>query len=229
MSRLPKEITTTLLLTIFSRGEVTMTQLQKETGFSTITVLNHVEELMTADLVEERRETELPKRRFLRLSKQGLKVASTLNLLTVANLDSRVLIDLGAKAGRMAAYREAATLLRQQNVTRDSATAEFLVRDLELLVEALIMVADALPSDLEADRKTLKSIKGKLEPRAIEARGYLQKNDLRRCGETVASAWKEYGMNREGIGQLLKELKAKKLDELSKITEFISPGYTQKD
>jgi hypothetical protein len=24
-------------------------------------------------------------------------------------------------------------------------------------------------------------------------------------------------------------LKAKKLDELSKITEFISPGYTQKD
>jgi len=200
-----------------------MTQLQKETGFSTITVLNHVEELLTADLLEEKRETELPKRRFLKLSKEGLRVASTLNLLTTSNMDSKTLVELGAKAGRMAAYREAAGLLRQQNITRDSATAELLVRDLELLTETLASVADAISSDFEMERRIVMSIKEKNDRRAAEARAQLQKNDVRRCGETVALAWKEYGMGHEGMRQLLKGLKAKRLEELTKIIEFISP------
>jgi DNA-binding MarR family transcriptional regulator len=229
MSRLPREITTTLLLAIFSREEVTMTQLQKETGFSTITVLNHVEELMTADLLEERRETELPKRRFLRLSKEGLRVASMLNLLTNSMLDSRVFIDLGAKAGRMAAYREAATLLRQQNITRDYAIAEFLVRDLELLAESLTMVSNCLPRELGVHGEALKGMRGKLDASVTEARKCLQKNDIKRSAETVASAWKEYGRNSEGMERLSKDLKERKLDELSKIIEFIAPKHTQKD
>ncbi len=221
--KLPKEITTTLLLTIFNMGEVTMTQLQKETGFSTITVLNHVEELITAELLEERRETELPKRRFLKLSKDGWKVASTLNLLTTSNADLKSLIDLGAKAGRMAAYREAATLLRQQNVTRDSATAELLVRDLELLSEGLVMIAEALPPSMSADEKALGEASEKLRQRSVEARGYLQKGELRRCGEVVTAAWKDYGTTREPMGLTSVNLKAKKLDELSKIIEFVAP------
>jgi hypothetical protein len=229
MSRLPREITTTLLLAIFNKGEVTMTQLQKETGFSTITVLNHIEELMTADLLEERRERELPKRRYLKLSKEGLRIASMLNLITSSMLDSKGFIDLGAKVGRMAAYREAATLLRQQNVTRDYAIAEFLVSDLELLTESLTIISNVLPPELRMGTEILKEMRVKLDTKAAEARKYLQNNDIRRSAETVAAAWKEYRGNPEGIERLSKNLKERKLEDLSKIIEFVVPKYTQKD
>jgi hypothetical protein len=229
VSRLPREITTTLLLTIFGKGEVTMTQLQKETGFSTITVLNHVEEMMTANLLEERREKELPKRRFLRLSKEGLRVASMLNILTNTMFDSKTLIDLGARAGRMAAYREAISSLRPQNVTRDFAIAELLVKDLETLIDSLAIVTIALPTERGTDRENLNRMGDNLSARANEATKYLQKNDIRHAAETVSLAWKEYGSAADKIETLLTKLRERKLDELTKIIEFIAPRPAQKE
>lgn len=228
MGNLPKEKKTTMLLTLLEKGELTMTQLQEETGFSTITVLNLVEELMTADLLEERREKELPKRRFVRLSEEGLRCASLLNIITRTTLDTKGLIDLGVKAGRMVGYREAAILLRQQTVTRDYSIAEFLLRDLESLAESLGIVTDSLPPEMSARGVVLEGMKRKVEVRVAEARKLLQKNDIRQSAESVAAAWKEVGADSGEIEKLLKELKERKLDDLSKIVEFIAPRTPQK-
>ena len=125
MSRLPREIASSILLTIFKNGEMTMTQIQKETGLSTITVLNYVEKLMIADLLEERRQKELPRRRLIKLSGGGSRAATLLNLISQSGAGSRELLELGVRAGEMRAYRKAATLLKQQNVTRDYALRSF--------------------------------------------------------------------------------------------------------
>jgi len=206
-----------------------MTQLQKETGFSTITVLNHVEGLLTANLLEERRETMLPKRRFLTLSKEGVRIVSMLNLLANSTLDSKTLIDLGAKVGRMVAYREAMSLLRPQNVTRDYAIAEFLIKDQEILIESLAIVLRVLPPELVTTGEALNRMREKIETKVNEARKHLQKNDIRRSAETVALAWKEYGSCAKEMEGLLGTLRERKLDELSKIIEFISPRPAQKE
>jgi len=220
---LPREITTTILLTVFRYGEITMTQLQKETGFSTITVLNHVEEMSTANLLEERRETSLPKRRFLHLSKEGEQIASALNLLANSSIDSKALMDLGAKAGRLGAYREVVNLLRPQNVTRDYAIAELLVKDLEMLVESLTTIEMALPPEFTEKKENFGLTLEKLSLHATEARKHLQKNDIRRSVETVGLAWREYGKAGSYMESLLFRLKEKKLDELVKIIEFLEP------
>jgi len=229
MSRLPREITTTLLLTIFCKGEVTMTQLQKETGFSTITVLNHVEGLMTANLLEERRERELPKRRFLKLSKEGLRVASMLNLMTNTVLDAKMLIDLGVKAGRMVAYREVMSSLRPQNVTRDYAIAELLVKDLETLIDSLVIVAMALPPELATEGNELNRIREKLSTKANEAKKSLQRNDIRQSAEIITLVWRDYRAVADKMEGLIVKLKDRKLDELIKIIEFIAPRPVQKE
>jgi DNA-binding MarR family transcriptional regulator len=223
---LPREITTTILLAVLGKGEITMTQLQKETGFSTITVLNHVEGLVTADLLEERRETTLPKRRFVRLSKEGMRIATTLNLLANSLIDPKTLIDLGAKAGRMGAYREAVTILRPQNVTRDYAIAELLVKDLETLVESIATVQNALPSEFA--KGTLNAVRDKLNAQTVEARKYLQQKDIRRSAETVGQAWKEYDRAGKNMEDFLACLRDKKLEELAKVIEFIAPKSVQK-
>jgi DNA-binding MarR family transcriptional regulator len=229
MVSLPKEITTTILLTVFERGEVTMTQLQKETGFSTITVLNHVEALLAANLLEERREKALPKRRFLNLSKEGVRVATTLNMIINSMIDPRMLIDLGAKAGRMGAYREAVNMLRPSNITRDYAIAELLLKDLETLIESIATVIKALPSEFAGKKEALNGIVEKINVQAIDARKYLEKRDVRRSAETVALAWREYGKESRDLEELLGSLRGMKLDELVKIIEFIAPVPAQKE
>ncbi len=206
-----------------------MTQLQKETGFSTITVLNHVEGLMTANLLEERRERELPKRRFLKLSKEGLRVASMLNLMTNTVLDAKMLIDLGVKAGRMVAYREVMSSLRPQNVTRDYAIAELLVKDLETLIDSLVIVAMALPPELATEGNELNRIREKLSTKANEAKKSLQRNDIRQSAEIITLVWRDYRAVADKMEGLIVKLKDRKLDELIKIIEFIAPRPVQKE
>lgn len=221
MSRLPREIATTIILALFNKGEMTMTQLQRETGFSTITVLNHVEKLMTADLLEERREKELPKRRFLRLSEEGSRVASMLNLSTQSKAGPMELVELGVRAGGMMGYRKAATLLRQQNTTRDYAMAEFLISDLELLAEHLALVSKSLPTQMADEMGSLNNIVGMLNAKAIECRRHLEKNDIRKSAEAVAATWKELAKSYAELERVSVKLRGRKLEDLSRMVDFV--------
>jgi len=57
---LPKEVATTVLLVVYRAGGLTMSELQQNTKFSTITVQNHVNALISSGLLLEVREGTFP-------------------------------------------------------------------------------------------------------------------------------------------------------------------------
>jgi DNA-binding MarR family transcriptional regulator len=228
MVRLPKEVSTTILLSIFRQGEITMTELQKDTGFSTITVLNHVESLMSGGLLEERREDVLPRRRILRLSQDGKNVAEFLNMAVNSPMDLKGLTELGAKVGRMAAYRDVVALLRPQIATRDYVTTELLVRDLELVAEVITIVSRALLQSKGPRGEALRRLGDTLGSLAQEARNQLKRNDITKSAEMVAQAWKEYGSHANEMYGIVEDLKGMKLESLTRIMEFMVPRQAQK-
>ncbi|MBM5806041.1 MAG: winged helix-turn-helix transcriptional regulator [Candidatus Verstraetearchaeota archaeon] len=223
MARLPKEVPTTILLTVYRGGKLTMSELHERTRFSTITILNHVNGLIKAGLLEEEREGDFPKRRVIKVSGEGKRVASLLNLADSYATGISELVEMGAKAGRMASYRETIATLGNPNTTRDFALAELHIKELEALSGGLLLIGRGLPDEQKEDAEALKAWSAKLEGYYREGRRLLAANDVRGTAAAVSRALSEFGGSSALMKKVLDFVRERGQEELAKYVEFLSP------
>jgi DNA-binding MarR family transcriptional regulator len=224
MERLPKEVSTTILLTVYRNGKLTMSELYEKTKFSTITILNHVNALMKAGILEEERESTFPKRRVIKVSNEGKRVASLLNLADGFTFGTSELVEMGAKAGRMASYRESIATLSNANVTRDFALAELHLKGLKTLSEGLLLVDKGLPEELKEEGKALRTWSTKLEGYCKEGERLLAVNDIRGSAEVVSRALSDFSGGSALMKKVLDFMREKRQEELTRYIEFLSPN-----
>jgi len=229
VDRVPKEVATTIILTVYRAGKLTMSELYEKTKFSTITILNHVNALVKAGLLEEEREGVFPKRRLINASKEGLRVAALLNLADGSALGTFELIDMGAKAGRIASYQEMLTSLRNPNATRDYLTAELYIKRVGSLAAGLSAVTKGFPENMKEKAELLKTWVTKLETHYAEGMKYLSSNDVGKCVNEVTKALAEFNGAVDLMKEIAKSLKEQKYDEIANYVEFLSPKVTQKE
>lgn len=222
MDRLPKEVATTILLTVYRSGKLTMSELYEKTKFSTITILNHVNALIKAGLLEEEREGSFPKRRVIKVSNEGGRVASLLNLADNFTMGTSELVEIGAKGGRMASYQESITTLSNVNVTRDFALAELHLKGLEALSGGLLLVGKGLPEELKEDAEVLRTWSAKLDEYYKEGRKLLAVNDIRGSAAVVSRALSEFGRSSALMKKVLEFMRDKRQEELARYVEFLS-------
>lgn len=222
MDRLPKEVATTILLTVYRSGKLTMSELYEKTKFSTITILNHVNALIKAGLLEEEREGTFPKRRVIKVNNEGERVASLLNLADSFAIGTSELVEMGAKAGRMASYRESVATLSNANVTRDFALAELHLKGLEALSGGLLLIGRGLPDDLKEDAEVLRTWSAKLDGYYKEGQKLLAGNDIRGCAAVVSRALSEFSGGSVLMKKVLDFMRDKRQEELARYVEFLS-------
>ena len=223
MDKLPKEVSTTVLLTVYRNGKLTMSELYEKTKFSTITILKHVNALIKAGLLKEEREGTFPKRRVIRVSKEGGRVASLLNLADSFAIGTSELIEMGAKAGRMASYRESVASLSNANVTRDFVLAELHLKGLEALSGGLLLVGKGLPEELKEDSEALRTWGAKLEGYYKEGKKLLAGNDIRGSAVVVSKALSEFGSSSALMKKILGFIIEKRQEELARYMQFLIP------
>jgi DNA-binding MarR family transcriptional regulator len=228
MNHIPKEVASTILLTIYRGGKLTMSEIYEKTKFSTITIQNHVNALMKAGFLEEERETSFPRRRMVKLSKEGGRVAMTLNLADNSEFGPSDLIDLGAKAGRIAAYHESILTLRSPAASREYTSSELLLKGVGTLSSGLLIVAKGLPEEMADKSEALKRWAGKLEGYYIEGQKRLVAKDVNGCVGAASKALAEFNGASELMADVKKWFKEQKFDELANYIEFLSPKTTQK-
>ena len=222
MDKLPKEVSTTVLLAVYRNGKLTMSELYEKTKFSTITILNHVNALIKAGLLEEEREGNFPKRRVIRVSNEGGRVASLLNLADDFKVGASELVEMGAKAGRMASYRESVASLSNSSVTRDFALAELHLKGLEALSGGLLLIGKGLPESLKEEAEVLKTWSAKLDGYHKEGQKLLAVNDIRGSVAVVSRALSEFGGSSALMKMVLGFMREKKQEELARYVEFLS-------
>jgi DNA-binding MarR family transcriptional regulator len=223
MEGLPKEVSTTVLLTVYRNGKLTMSELYEKTKFSTITILNHVNTLIKAGLLEEEREGNFPKRRVIKVSNEGRRVASLLNLADSFAIGTSELVEMGAKAGRMASYRESIASLSNANVTRDFALAELHLKGLEALSGGLLLVGMGLHEVLKEEGEALRTWSAKLDGYCKEGQKLLTANDIRGSVAVVSKALSEFSGSSALMKKVLDFIREKNQDELVRYVEFLSP------
>jgi len=223
MARLPKEVPTTILLTVYRGGKLTMSELHERTRFSTITILNHVNGLIKAGLLEEEREGDFPKRRVIKVSGEGKRVASLLNLADSYATGISELVEMGAKAGRMASYRETIATLGNPNTTRDFALAELHLKELEALSGGLLLVGRGLPDEQKEDAEALKVWSAKIEEHYREGKRLLAANDVRGSAAVMSRAHTEFSDSSALMKKVLDFMRGRGQEELAKYVEFLSP------
>ncbi|MGF3498295.1 MAG: MarR family transcriptional regulator [Candidatus Methanosuratincola sp.] len=227
--KIPKEVATTILLTVYRSGELTMTELHERTKFSTITVLNHVNALLAAGLLEEERTGNFPKKRVLRVSQEGKRAASLLNLADLSGHGSADLIEMGAKAGRVAAYQEGIASLRRAKATKEWLVAELFLKGIGGLAGGISAAAKGFPEALSAERDALKDWSKRLEAHHAEGQKRLAAEDLNGCIATVSKAVAEFAGASKVFSDAARKLKEMKLEELANYIEFLAPKQTQKE
>lgn len=223
MNNLPKEVATTILLTIYRNGKLTMSALYDKTKFSTITILNHVNALKKAGLLEDEREGNFPKRRVIKTSNEGERLASLLNLADDFAIGASELVEIGAKAGRMASYRETIATLGNPNTTRDFALAELHIKELEALSEGLLLLGKSLSAEQNDDAEALKTLSIKIEGYYKEGKRLLNIHDIRGSAAIVSKTLIEFGSNSVLMKKILDSMRIRRQEELVKYVEFLSP------
>jgi DNA-binding MarR family transcriptional regulator len=229
VEKLPKEVATTVLLAVYRAGRMTMSEIQQKTKFSTITVLNHVNALITAGLLVEEREGVFPKRRLIKTTMAGMRVASLLNVADKGQFSTAELIDMGAKAGRMAAYQEALASMRKVNVAKEYLIAELLLKGIAALSAGLAAVAKGLPEDMADKREAVQMWGSKLEGHYNEGLKRLSMNDYSGVVGGVSRALNEFNSASETLKSVGSRLKELKMEELANYVEFLCPKSTQKE
>ncbi len=227
--KVPKEVATTILLTVFKSGELTMTELHERTKFSTITVLNHVNALLDSGLIEEERVGNFPKKRVLRVSQEGKRIASLLNLADISGFGGADLIEIGAKAGRVAAYQEGITSIRKAGATKEWLVAEFFLKGIGGLAGGIALAAKGLPDALAVERDAMKEWSKRLEMHYAEGQKRLGAGDLNGGIAIVSKAVSEFGGASKVFGEAARKLKEMRLEELANYIEFLAPKQTQKE
>ncbi|MEJ5292147.1 MAG: helix-turn-helix domain-containing protein [Candidatus Methanosuratincola sp.] len=227
--KVPKEVSTTILLTVYRSGELTMSELHERTKFSTITVLNHVNALVAAGLLEEKREGNFPKKRVLKVSQEGHRIASLLNLADLSGYGGGDLIEMGAKAGRVAAYQEGIASLRRAKVTKEWLVAELFLKGIGGLAGGIAMAAKGLPEELATEKDALKGWSKKLEAHYAEGQRRLGSEDLNGCIAIVSKAVSEFAGASKTFSETAKKLKEMRCEELANYIEFLAPKQTQKE
>ncbi|MEN3016558.1 MAG: hypothetical protein ABC585_05815 [Candidatus Methanosuratincola petrocarbonis] len=227
--KIPKEVSSTILITVYRSGELTMTELHEKTKFSTITVLNHVNALLAAGLLEEERVGNFPKKRVLKTSQEGKRIATLLNLADLSGHGSGDLIEMGAKAGRVAAYQEGISSLRRAKVTKDWLVAELFLKGIGGLAGGVAAAAKGLPDALSDEREGLKEWSKRLEAYYAEGQRRLGAEDLNGCVSLVSKAVAEFAGASKVFSDAVQKLKEMKLEELANYLEFLAPKQTQKE
>lgn len=223
MNKLPKEVATTILLTIYRNGKLTMSALYDKTKFSTITLLNHVNALIKAGLLEEEREGNFPKRRVIKISSEGERVASLLNLADNFAIGASELVEIGAKAGRIASYRESIATLGNPNTTRDFMLAELHIKELEALSEGLLLLGKSLSAEQNDDAEALNTWSTKIEGYYKEGKRLLITHDIRGSAVILSRALIEFSGNSALMKKILDSMRVRRQEELVKYVEFLSP------
>jgi DNA-binding MarR family transcriptional regulator len=229
MDKLPKEVTTTVLLAVYRAGNMTMSEIQQQTKFSTITVLNHVNALIKSELLVENRQNVFPKRRIIRATIEGARIASLLNVADRVSFSAPELIDIGAKAGRVAAYQEELAAMRKVNVTKDYLIAELLLKGIAGLSGGLAVLAKGLPADMVDKREAIQVWSTNLEGHYSEGMKRLGSSDYNGAVGQVSKALSEFNGLADSFKPLVKIFKELKLDELANYVEFLSPKGIQKE
>jgi hypothetical protein len=200
-----------------------MTELYGRTKFSTITILNHVNSLTKAGLLEDEREIAFPRRRLLKVSKEGTRVAKLLNLADQSLFDPSDLIDMGARAGRIVSYQETISALKGTAATRERVIAEMLLKGIGALSSAISLVAKGLPAEMTDNSKTLSEWATKLEARYNEGQKRLSSNDVNGCVSMVSKALTEFNGAADLMAKVKNDLKERRMDELANYVEFLRP------
>jgi DNA-binding MarR family transcriptional regulator len=227
--KLPKEVATTVLLAVYRAGRMTMSEIQQKTKFSTITVLNHVNALVAVGLLAEEKEGVFPKRRVIRATTEGARVASLLNMADRGSLNTSELIDMGAKVGRIAAYYEEIASMRKVNVTKEYLIAELLLKGVALLSAGLAAVAGGLPEEMAEKRVAVQAWSSKLEAQYNEGLKRLSTNDYNGAVGGVSKALSDFNGSAETLKSVRDQLQEMKLEELANYVEFLSPKSTHKE
>lgn len=227
--KIPKEVSTAILLAVYRSGELTMTELHEKTKFSTITVLNHVNALLAAGLLEEERVGNFPKKRVLKTSQEGKRIASLLNLADLSCHGSGDLIEMGAKAGRVAAYQEGIASLRRAKATKEWLIAELFLKGIGGLGGGISSAAKGLPDPLAAEKNALIEWSKRLEAYYTEGQRLLGAEDLNGCISIVSKALAEFAGASKIFSDAAQKLKGMKLEELANYLEFLAPKQTQKE
>jgi DNA-binding MarR family transcriptional regulator len=228
MERLPKEVATTILLTVYRGEKLTMSDLAEKTRFSTITVLNHVNALIQANLLAEEREGTFPRRRLVKASEEGLRVASLLNAADGSRFGTKELVDMGAKAGRMASYQETISQLRAPNTTRDYLVAELMLKMVAGLASGIMAVSKGLPESMAEMSEKLRSLSSSLEAHHAQAQRLLSAGNVSGCGAEVSKALVEFNGASESMKEVVGLLRGMRMDEVANVAEFLSPKAAKK-
>jgi DNA-binding MarR family transcriptional regulator len=228
MDRLPKEVATTVLLAVYRSGNMTMSKIQQQTKFSTITVLNHVNALIKSGLLVEERENVFPKRRVIKTTIEGTRIAGLLNVADRVSFSSPELIDIGAKAGRIAAYQEGLASVKKVNVSKEYLMAELLLRGVSALSGGLEAVAKGLPAEMVESKSQIQAWSDKLEGHYSEGLKRLGANDCNGCLGVVSKALTEFNSSSETLKATARALKELKLEEIANYVEFLSPKVSLK-
>ena len=229
LARVPKEVATTILLAVNCAGKLTMSELYEKTKFSTITILNHVNALIKSGLLEEEREGTFPKKRLIKVSKEGGRVAMMLNLADQSTFSTQDLIDMGAKAGRIASYQEMLGSLRNPGATREYLIAELLLKNVGTRFSGLELVAKGLPESMADKADELKSWSEKLKAYYNDGQKRFSLNDVNGCASVASRALVEFNGATDVMRDMVKQLKEQRYYELANYLEFISPKSTQKE
>ncbi len=226
---MPKEVPTTILMAVYRGRKLTMSELFQRTRFSTITILNHVNGLIKAGILEEEREGGFPKRRLIKVSREGARIASLLNIAETSGYAVGDIIEMGARAGRISAYQESYAALRALGSTRELLMAEQLLKGIAALSSSLSILARGMPEDVAAKAEEVRAWASRLEARYQEGQKRLAAGDANGCMSEVARALSEFN----GAAQLLKDvadaLREGGLEELVTFVEFLIPKATQKE
>ena len=229
MEKMPKEVPTTILMAVYRGKKLTMSELFEKTKFSTITILNHVNALIKAGLLEEEREGRFPKRRLIKGSREGARIGALLNVAEASEYAVGDVIDMGSRAGRIAAYQEAYASLRAVGLTRELLMAEQLLKSIAAMSSSLSILARGMPEEMAGKAEEIRGWAAKLDARYQEGQRRISAGDANGCVSEVARALSEFN----GATQLLKDvadaLKERGLDEVVTFVEFLTPKVTQKE
>jgi len=139
------------------------------------------------------------------------------------------LVDMGAKAGRMASYREGIGTLKNPNSTKDFALAELHLKELEALAGGLLLLGKSLPEEMKEDAEALKVWSAKIEEHYREGKRLLAANDVRGSAAVMSRAHTEFVGSSALMKKVLDFMREKRQEELAKYVEFLSPKQLQKE
>lgn len=229
MDKMPKEVPSTILMVVYRSKKLTMSELYEKTKFSTITILNHVNALIKAGILEEEREGGFPKRRLIKVSREGARIASLLNVAETSGYAVSDIIEMGSRAGRISAYQESYAALRAVGATRELLMAEQLLKGIATLSSSLSILARGMPEDIAGKAEEVRGWASRLEARYQEGQKRFSAGDANGCMSEVARALSEFN----GAAQLLKDvadaIREGGMEELVTFVEFLIPKTTQKE